>query len=562
METIKIYLVVITTIFNCAWAFRFPRNVGVVVVHPPSKFDIRRAAGMTTGLRDIIALSSTMVDSPPSSSIIAEDDLESSASDRPFDWFKSWHPIVPVEFLDIERPHAFKLLGMDIVVWNDGPVGVDVDSHSDADVNNDNNSNNRTESLFRPRKLRARGARKSTNGNWRAFVNACPHRGVPLSEGRVEDDGSLLCSYHGWRFDGTGEALAVPQASDVEFEKIKSNPKSRCGNFPVRVVDGVLWVWPDVGENSGLEAALSPVPITLRRRKQELPYGHDYFIENVVDPAHVPVSHHNILGSRYSEQTLHMETIQPLTKSGFGISVTSPLLPDVSSTTTFTAPSQVLIKSPFGKMGARQYLELYSSPSRPGFTNHVGRMVVVKDESTIMPNLLRQFMLPMPVWANHLLASLFLNQDALFLHGQERAFTFTGKYRTTVPSNDSYAQNVLRTSSDRGVMLFRDWLSKFAHGHIPFRGDTTMPPTSKEAVFDVWNAHTRHCKYCLDALARIRTARKLTFLASALVATIRPRVLGTLGSTMTALGLSGLGLVLSKLIGMFYRFEFSHAENH
>ncbi|KAL3806001.1 hypothetical protein ACHAXA_006421 [Cyclostephanos tholiformis] len=490
METIKIYLVVITTIFNCAWAFRFPRNVGVVVVHPPSKFDIRRAAGMTTGLRDIIALSSTMVDSPPPSSIIAEDDLESSASDRPFDWFKSWHPIVPVEFLDIERPHAFKLLGMDIVVWNDGPVGVDVDSHSNADI--------------------------------------------------------------------------------------KSNPKSRCGNFLVRVVDGVLWVWPDVGEDSGLEAALSPVPINNYEGEsisderlwfgpwnfRELPYGHDYFIENVVDPAHVPVSHHNILGSRYSEQTLHMETIQPLTKSGFGISVTSPLLPDVSSTTTFTAPSQVLIKSPFGKMGARQYLELYSSPSRPGFTNHVGRMVVVKDESTIMPNLLRQFMLPMPVWANHLLASLFLNQDALFLHGQERAFTFTGKYRTTVPSNDSYAQNVLQTSSDRGVMLFRDWLSKFAHGHIPFRGDTTMPPTSKEAVFDVWNAHTRHCKYCLDALARIRTARKLTFLASALVATIRPRVLGTLGSTMTALGLSGLGLVLSKLIGMFYRFEFSHAENH
>lgn len=91
----------------------------------------------------------------------------------------------------------------------------------------------------------------------------------------------------------------------------------------------------------------------------ELPYGHDYFIENVVDPAHVPVSHHNIVGSRYSDQTLHVDTIQALTKTGFCIGVTSPLS-NVSTTTAFTAPSQVLIKSPFGQKGARQYLELYS----------------------------------------------------------------------------------------------------------------------------------------------------------------------------------------------------------
>jgi phenylpropionate dioxygenase-like ring-hydroxylating dioxygenase large terminal subunit len=39
---------------------------------------------------------------------------EEESNDQ-FDWFKSWHPIVPVEFLDPTRPHAFKLLGMDIV---------------------------------------------------------------------------------------------------------------------------------------------------------------------------------------------------------------------------------------------------------------------------------------------------------------------------------------------------------------------------------------------------------------------------------------------------------------
>ena len=294
----------------------------------------------------------------------------------------------------------------------------------------------------------------------------------------------------------------------------------------------------------------------------ELPYGHDYFIENVVDPAHVTVRHHNVIGSRYSDQSLHLETLQPLSKSGFTIGVKSVHTTFDMSSTTFNAPSQVLIKQPFGQEGARQYLELYSSPSRPGFSNHVGRMVIVKDSSKTMPKLLRQFTLPLPIWVNHVLSSLFLNQDALFLHGQERAFTHTGKYRTAVPANDSYSKNVLPTSADRGVMLFRGWMSKFANGYIPFRGDTTMSASNNEVVFDVWNAHTKNCKYCLDALKRIKTVRKMTFLASALVATIRPKVLGIVGSTLTALGLSGLGLALSKLIDMFYRFEFSHADNH
>eukprot|EP00971_Amphidinium_carterae_P168400 3336522-Amphidinium_carterae.2 len=36
-------------------------------------------------------------------------------------------------------------------------------------------------------------------GEWHVMLDACPHRSAPLSEGRVEEDGTLLCSYHAWR---------------------------------------------------------------------------------------------------------------------------------------------------------------------------------------------------------------------------------------------------------------------------------------------------------------------------------------------------------------------------
>jgi nitrite reductase/ring-hydroxylating ferredoxin subunit len=208
-------------------------------------------------------------------------ELDPKKEDEKFNWFKSWYPVVPVEILDPEVPHKFQLLGMDIVVWNDAPI---------------------EGGLFGSKKKRAKSA-KRVGGQWRAFIDACPHRKVPLSEGRVEDDGSLLCSYHAWRFDGQGALVNIPQLeTDVDLERIKSNPKSNCNAFPTQVVDGLLWVWPDSGEDARLESALKEpptckIPQGVSRDKvwtgpwnfRELPYGADFFLENVVDPAHVEV---------------------------------------------------------------------------------------------------------------------------------------------------------------------------------------------------------------------------------------------------------------------------------
>jgi len=135
--------------------------------------------------------------------------------------------------------------------------------------------------------------------------------------------------------------------------------------------------------------------------------------------------------------------------------------------------------------------------------------------------------------------------------------------RTSMPgADDSYSKAVLPISADKGVMKFRTWMSKFGGGHIPFKGVTTMPAANNEVVFDVWNAHTKHCTHCLAALKNLKKMRFAAFFFSALLATVRPKKLGVVGSTLGALMFSGVGGVLSKLIGFFYRYEFSHADNH
>ena len=95
----------------------------------------------------------------------------------------------------------------------------------------------------------------------------------------------------------------------------------------------------------------------------------------------------------------------------------------------------------------------------------------------------------------------------------------------------------------------------------PYRGNPSMPPTSHEVVFDIYNSHTKHCKNCLAALKNLRKARFASYVAAAVVAALRPARLGAVGSTVLAGLLGGMGLGLSKLIRMMYRLEYSHAEN-
>ena len=182
----------------------------------------------------------------------------------PFVWEHQWYPVLE-DWADASRPHAVRLLGRDMVLWKDG------------------------------------------DGVWRAADDACPHRLAPLSEGRVEE-GRLHCAYHGWEFNGCGKCVKLPQAeSEMALKTALASPRSAVRTYPTTVAAGLVFVWPDPEIGAAARAAAAqppPVPTEVLDALAQSPgwyvrdlgYDHTFLLENLTDPAHLPVSHHGLAG--------------------------------------------------------------------------------------------------------------------------------------------------------------------------------------------------------------------------------------------------------------------------
>lgn len=55
---------------------------------------------------------------------------------------------------------------------------------------------------------------------------------------------------------------------------------------------------------------------------REMPFGHDILLENLLDPSHVPFSHHGIIGDRNKVEPSIMHQLEPIERdSGFKVGV-------------------------------------------------------------------------------------------------------------------------------------------------------------------------------------------------------------------------------------------------
>ncbi|WP_052745229.1 Rieske 2Fe-2S domain-containing protein [Streptomyces sp. WM6386] len=91
-------------------------------------------------------------------------------------------------------------------------------------------------------------------GTVHAVLDRCPHRRLPLSMGRVIDEG-LQCGYHGWTFDGAdGQCTLIPNFKPGE------SPSSRIkvAAYPVSEAEGLVFLWTGDGDP---ESRFAHVPL-------------------------------------------------------------------------------------------------------------------------------------------------------------------------------------------------------------------------------------------------------------------------------------------------------------
>jgi phenylpropionate dioxygenase-like ring-hydroxylating dioxygenase large terminal subunit len=77
-------------------------------------------------------------------------------------------------------------------------------------------------------------------GGVAAFADACPHRRARLSAGKIAD-GTLQCTYHGWRFTSDGRCAAIPA-----LEEDAAIPERATLRRPAEIAeqDGMVWLAP------------------------------------------------------------------------------------------------------------------------------------------------------------------------------------------------------------------------------------------------------------------------------------------------------------------------------
>jgi phenylpropionate dioxygenase-like ring-hydroxylating dioxygenase large terminal subunit len=142
------------------------------------------------------------------------------------------------------------------------------------------------------------------DGSIRAAYDLCFHRGTRLTaEGarveRVAKNGfrgeCLICAYHGWHYDGTGQCVYIPAAPDQK-------PPSKAHLQSFRVEERYGWVWVCLGTP---ERDVPDIPEwddasfrTVLWGPRVVPAAGPRLVENFLDIAHFPYVHEGYLGDR------------------------------------------------------------------------------------------------------------------------------------------------------------------------------------------------------------------------------------------------------------------------
>ena len=383
--------------------------------------------------------------------------------EQEFNWKNCWYPVTFVQDLPKDRPYRFSLYDKPFV-------------------------------LFR-----------NQDGKLGCLTDLCPHRAAKLSDGQIID-GKIECLYHGWQFGSDGQCLHIPQLP----ADAKMPAKACVQSFAVVERQGIVWVWPGESEAADKEyipmlAAWEKPGFVHTDLMFDLPYEQTYLIENVMDPAHVPITHDGSQGKREDAQPLEMEVIE---NSASGIRCRWRKTRNPNETwrqIDFVAPNLVHHRFEIEERGRLLGLVMYSLPlgrSRcrllfRGYGNFMTWIVKLR-----------------PRWLDHLNQTKILEQDLPRIARMQQQIERLGQSLKEI-----YLP--LKTS-DTFVIEYRKWLDKFGSDLPFYQGYSTSKharvgreESEKLMLLDRFKRHTQICSSCTQAY-RVAIRLKQTFVGVAI----------------------------------------------
>lgn len=131
---------------------------------------------------------------------------------------------------------------------------------------------------------------RTADGRPVALEDACPHRKLPLSAGKLSGD-TVECGYHGLTFDGTGTCVRAP-TQDGAIPK-----NARVHSYPAIDKWNLLWIWmgdpqwADPADIYTIESFDDPRWGMTDGGELDIACNYLYIIDNLLDPSHVAWVH-------------------------------------------------------------------------------------------------------------------------------------------------------------------------------------------------------------------------------------------------------------------------------
>ncbi len=133
---------------------------------------------------------------------------------------------------------------------------------------------------------------RGPEGQVAALDDWCPHRGAPLSLGKV-CEGKLVCGYHGLQMGCEGKTVAMPG------QRVRGFPPVR--TYPAVERHGFIWVWP--GDAARADAALISDLFWAQNPAwayggglYRIGCGHQLMVDNLMDLTHETYVHADSIG--------------------------------------------------------------------------------------------------------------------------------------------------------------------------------------------------------------------------------------------------------------------------